>query len=229
MSSLGDTKNIFLDAGGVILDEYEQEDARATIISVLLTAALGCYSIDDYWSDAKEAVYRFVPNVYDYILWKRTNSDSLYHQLKLQFAALWTTQQPPLQLAEGVADVIRILSKTHHIGILGQYGVELKVLLRQHGLLDCFRFQRTQEAYRLTKPDPRYFEQVLQDAHVKPATSVMVGDRIDKDIIPAKVIGMKTIRLVTGMHQDQRPRTPDEQPDHQITRIDELIPLFEKE
>ena len=50
----------------------------------------------------------------------------------------------------------------------------------------------------------------------------MVGDRVDKDIIPAKAIGMKTIRLVTGIHAKQEPRTPEEAPDAQITSIEEL-------
>jgi ribonucleotide monophosphatase NagD (HAD superfamily) len=38
----------------------------------------------------------------------------------------------------------------------------------------------------------------------------MVWDRIDKDIIPAKMVGMKTVRIRTGIHKTQEARTPEE-------------------
>ena len=50
----------------------------------------------------------------------------------------------------------------------------------------------------------------------------MIGDRIDKDIIPANVIGMKTIRLKTGIHKDQKPRIPIEIPNLEIDSFDEI-------
>ena len=56
----------------------------------------------------------------------------------------------------------------------------------------------------------------------------MVGDRIDNDVIPAKMIGMKTIRVRLGMHAQQEPRTPDERPDVEILSIQELAAAVRK-
>jgi ribonucleotide monophosphatase NagD (HAD superfamily) len=50
----------------------------------------------------------------------------------------------------------------------------------------------------------------------------MVGDRIDKDIIPAKMVGMKTIRVKTGIHKNQKPRIPEEIPDLTVNEIEEI-------
>ena len=50
----------------------------------------------------------------------------------------------------------------------------------------------------------------------------MVGDRIDKDIIPAKMVGMKTIRVKTGIHKNQEPRIPNEIPDLTVNKIEEI-------
>ena len=50
----------------------------------------------------------------------------------------------------------------------------------------------------------------------------MVGDRIDKDIIPAKMVGMKTIRIKTGIHKNQEPRIPKEIPDKTVEKIKEI-------
>ena len=51
----------------------------------------------------------------------------------------------------------------------------------------------------------------------------MIGDRIDKDIIPAKQVGLKTIRVLTGIHKKQKSRYPEEYPDVEINKIQEII------
>ena len=63
-------KNIFLDAGGVILNENMFEEYSAEIITEIIRNHNIDYSIKKYWNDVEEAVYRFVPKVYDYILYK---------------------------------------------------------------------------------------------------------------------------------------------------------------
>jgi len=50
----------------------------------------------------------------------------------------------------------------------------------------------------------------------------MVGDRIDKDIIPAKMVGMKTIRIKIGIYKNQEPRIPEEIPDLTVNKIEEI-------
>jgi len=55
----------------------------------------------------------------------------------------------------------------------------------------------------ITKPDPRYYEQIAQLLGVNPHQCIMVGDRIDKNIIPVKQVGMKTIWTRVGLHKNQ--------------------------
>ena len=50
----------------------------------------------------------------------------------------------------------------------------------------------------ISKPDSRIFELALERAKCNPSEAVMVGDRIDNDIIPAKKIGMHTIWMKQG-------------------------------
>ena len=45
----------------------------------------------------------------------------------------------------------------------------------------------------VSKPDRRIFEIALERSGCKPENAVMIGDRIDNDIVPAKQLGMKTI------------------------------------
>jgi phosphoglycolate phosphatase-like HAD superfamily hydrolase len=54
------------------------------------------------------------------------------------------------------------------------------------------------------------------------AECILVGDRLDRDIAPAKARGMATIRFRTGRHRRQKPRSPAETPDAEATDVAEL-------
>jgi FMN phosphatase YigB (HAD superfamily) len=51
----------------------------------------------------------------------------------------------------------------------------------------------------LAKPDPRFFQFLLEQASVPAEEALMIGDRTDYDIGPAKRLGMKTIRLILSL------------------------------
>ena len=61
-------RNIFLDAGGVILDETEFENRSAETITGIISRYNKKYTVENYWKDIEESVYRFVPKVYDYVM-----------------------------------------------------------------------------------------------------------------------------------------------------------------
>jgi len=72
------------------------------------------------------------------------------------------------------------------------------------------------------KPNMRYFELVLDELGVVESEAVMVGDRMDCDMVPARTLGMKTIRYRVGRHKDPPPRVPVEVPDAEIASMTEL-------
>jgi len=78
-------KNIFLDAGGVILDEMIFEENSAKIITNIIKKINKNYSISDYWNDVDEAVYRYVPKVYDYILYKHIRDIDVFKGSRNQY------------------------------------------------------------------------------------------------------------------------------------------------
>lgn len=49
---------------------------------------------------------------------------------------------------------------------------------------------------------PLFFKKVLKTLHASPDRCVMVGDREDKDIVPAKSVGMKTVRVLCGKYSE---------------------------
>lgn len=218
--------NIFLDAGGVILDETEHENRRAELTVKLISNINKSYNIEKYWSDVNLAVDTYITQIYNFIFWKNTQNIDLYNNIKKEYSIAWKEMNIPLTLMEGLKEVLNNLSEKYNIGILGQYNADIIKILNKSNLLKYFKYTETQEKYKITKPDPRYFELILKSANVKPEDSIMVGDRIDKDIIPAKQVGMKfCIRIKTGIHKNQIPRYPYEFPDLEINSIKDLINL----
>jgi HAD superfamily hydrolase (TIGR01549 family) len=214
-------RNIFLDAGGVILDETEFENDSAEIITGIINQYNEKYVVDDYWKDIEEAVYRFVPKVYDYILYKNIADIENFRVAKIEYKNKIKSCNT-LELMDGIAEFLIESSKFYKIGILGQYGIDFRNFLENRNILKYFIYREVQDDYRITKPDIRYFEAVLRKCSCKAEESVMIGDRIDKDIIPAKLAEMKTIRIKTGLHKNQEPRTPDEMADITVSKLCEI-------
>jgi FMN phosphatase YigB (HAD superfamily) len=223
------TTTVFLDAGGVILDESEGEETSARVAVQVLRTVAPDYSIQDYWADVEEAVRCFCPSVPQYVFWKALNHDiSLFDQLYVAYLGEFRQRRPPLQLTNGLQSEIQGISNDLKLGIAGQYGRELLALLEEHSLLGCFTYRHTQDDLATTKPDLRFFESIVKRSGVDPRECIMVGDRIDKDVIPAKLLGMKTILIRTGLHKNQQPRIPFEVPDAELEGVTGLAKAVSK-
>ena len=215
-------KNIFLDAGVVILNEKYFEENSAIIISNLIKQYNNDYSDKNYWNDIEEAVYRFVPKVYDYVLYKNIQNLQEFKKSKKQYKTELNNSKSKFKLMNGIKGFLMEYSIKYSIGILGQYGKDFKDFLKEEKVFKYFVYTEIQDDYNFTKPDPRYFEAILNKCNCKAKESIMVGDRIDKDIIPAKMVGMKTIRIKTGIHKNQEPRVFEEIPDITVEKFSEI-------
>ena len=69
------------------------------------------------------------------------------------------------------------------------------------------------------KPNPRIFQIALERANCLPENAVMVGDRLDNDIIPAKELGMKTIWVKQGFAEY---KLDSVSPDYIIKTLEEI-------
>ncbi len=81
----------------------------------------------------------------------------------------------------------------------------------------------------LAKPDPAIFRLALERAGCRPEQAVMIGDRLDNDIVPAKQLGMTTIWVKQGFGGLSTPRTPEETPDFTVESLSDIPALFDSE
>jgi hypothetical protein len=117
---------VFLDAGGVLIDEAEQELAFAGMIVDLVHSTNPTYSLSDYWQDVGKGVRCHVPNIYKFAIWQATGQrDDLYRGAVIEFKTRISVGRPPLTLMAGIADEVAKMTGIFKLGIAGQYGAEI--------------------------------------------------------------------------------------------------------
>jgi putative hydrolase of the HAD superfamily len=95
---------------------------------------------------------------------------------------------------EHAHEVIRSLRKTYSLGVITEgASIYQRELLKNTQLLGFFDYIIISEETGFHKPDPQLFQIACDSAVVQPVETVMIGDRIDWDIVPSKSIGMQTI------------------------------------
>jgi putative hydrolase of the HAD superfamily len=71
--------------------------------------------------------------------------------------------------------------------------------------------------------DEQFFREVLSRLGSEPEGCLMVGDREDADIRPAKAVGIRTVRVLCGRRKDE----PSEA-DHVISDIEQLLGILKR-
>ena len=104
-------------------------------------------------------------------------------------------------LYSDAAKCLEILSGRYKIGIIANQSLGTKERLEQHGILQYIDLVIASAEEGVAKPDKRIFEIALNRSNCKPDEAVMVGDRIDNDIVPAKRMGMHTVWIKQGYGQ----------------------------
>ena len=88
------------------------------------------------------------------------------------------------------------------------YG-NMHTVLAEFGLDHLFKDVIESSVVGVRKPDPAIFRLGVAALGLEPAETVMIGDSLDKDIIPAQSIGCKTVWL-QGKNWSEVQCTPDQ-------------------
>ena len=123
-------------------------------------------------------------------------------------------------------DCLRSISKRYKIGVIANQNPGSKERLERIGLLKYIDLVIASAEEGVAKPDLRLFQIALERANCKPEEAVMVGDRIDNDIIPANKIGMKTVWIRQGFGKYYKPNSAEDEPDWTVNTLNEIIDLL---
>lgn len=109
------------------------------------------------------------------------------------------------------------------LGVIANQNPGTRDRLANWDLLPSFDVVVASAEAGVAKPDPAIFRIALEQAGCRPENAVMVGDRLDNDIRPAKELGMKTIRIRKGLAIYMKPSCEPEVPDHTVGNLSEII------
>ncbi len=99
----------------------------------------------------------------------------------------WDFYSPAIPLMN---EILRDLSKHFMLGLLANQPDTVEDVLRKRGIWDLFEIHGISNIVGLQKPSPEFFQWAIDEAHMLPADIMMIGDRLDNDIVPAKKMGM---------------------------------------
>lgn len=119
-----------------------------------------------------------------------------------------------------------LYNQGYNLGIIANQVYGLEQRLDTWGLLKYFKVIVSSSEVGVSKPDKLIFEKALELSGCLPQDSVMIGDRIDNDIIPAKSIGMKTVWVKKGLSVYQNLENENEIVDWTINDLIELKKIF---
>lgn len=217
-------KAVLFDIGGPIDMEIAHEAAIDRALKSAL-AAEGLTVSEDAWRAAgRFAVESHAPNAYQAMAWRLCGEDTAWAaKAWARFRALREGAFSPLEARPGMEVVFCTLKdRGMKLGIAANQPVGMQAKLTSAGFDRFFDHCVMSDELGLRKPDPRLFLAVCEALGVEPADSIMVGDRIDNDVAPARALGMKTVRFKTGRHKEQRPRSWLEVPDAEVEDVPAL-------
>lgn len=200
-------KWIFFDIGSTLVDESAAFRKR-----VEKTVANTNVSYDDFYNKMVE-ISRYNQNGYHKAL--------EYYGLTM---APWNSDDEFVY--PEAEECLRKLSKKYKIGIIANQVFGSKERLEKIGLLKYINLVVASAEEGVAKPDLRIFEIALNRADCKAEEAVMVGDRLDNDIVPANKIGMKTVWIKQGFGGLAVPLTQEEQPNYIVENLSEIIGIF---
>ena len=126
------------------------------------------------------------------------------------------------EISKDVFEVLKYLSINYKLGVVANQTQDALKLLKITGINKYFRNFEVSESIGFEKPDERIFLYVMNMLEVSNEECIMIGDRIDNDIIPANNLNIYSIRIKTGRFTYQVPRDISEKPKYEIHNLLEL-------
>lgn len=213
---------VLFDVGGPLNTEVEHERRTDAEIHAALAAESVTVGDDAYAEAERWAVNSFASDAYQAIVWRLCGGDAakaarVYDRFHASRAPM------PFELREGMAGLLAELhARGLRLGLAANQPLSTIAVLDRHGIGRYFDHREVSETHGYRKPDPRLFLRACADLAVEPAECIMVGDRIDNDIVPARLLRMTTVLLRTGRHIAQEPRSWLEVPDAEVRDVEEL-------
>ena len=118
------------------------------------------------------------------------------------------------------------LSSKYKIGIIANQKLGTEERLKEYGLLQYIDLVVASAEEGVAKPDKRIFEIALERSNCESQNAIMIGDRVDNDIVPANLLGMHTIWIKQGFGQYWNITKEIEKADYTVNNLSEICDVL---
>lgn len=225
MESIDKLRWVFFDIGNVLMDETPWLNYYIELIYRTLTSADFLQSRERY--DAEIARIQNEENGEISQLWHifvpdEEEREALRLSIREENLRAYYELTGPLA---GIPETLRDLAADFQLGIIANQQKQVHRWLEKNRLQPYFQLCALDCDLGVAKPDRRHFEWALKEAGCRPGEAIMIGDRLDYDIEPAKALGMRTIRLrACGDYRRRAVRSESERPDIELYNAIEIAP-----
>ena len=122
--------------------------------------------------------------------------------------------------------LLKTLHDKYKIGIIANQLPGTEERLQAFGIRKYIDVIAASSDEGVAKPDKRLFQIALEKADCASEQAVMIGDRIDNDIVPAKESGMKTIWIKKGPGRYWKISCEKETPDYEVSSLSDLLKIL---
>lgn len=202
---------VFLDIGGVLYDDGVYRDALKVALR-----ELGGEFDDASFQDAYDECRRAQDGSFRQRLTRRfLDAGADVEEVERRASRYWL--YPPGSLEPDVPGCLEALgSAGHRLGVIANQPSQVRSALARDGILERFEVWVVSEDLGIDKPDPRVFAHAIELAGAPASACVMVGDRLDYDVRPARAAGMRGVWVLRG-------EAPDEPTPEQLAEADAWV------
>ncbi len=174
-----------------------------------------------------EQTGRSYDEVYSYALTAFRQGKKGDKEAAKQFGATvpdWTSEDE--RLYPDTLYCLDTLSETYKIGIIANQNPGCEDRLKQLGIWSYIDLLIASSEAGVAKPDSRIFKLALKKSGCDSSQTVMIGDRLDNDILPAKKLGMRTIWIKQGFERSISANCGENQADAEVGCLSDLCKIL---
>jgi HAD superfamily hydrolase (TIGR01549 family) len=216
---------VFFDVGNVLFNDDAQAFTAYRIAYSAIQRRHPDYSFEDMLAEREELARAGESWIMRRIVTRRMPDEELeplFREIARELDRLYDENH---LLNPGVPEVLVELRQEFRLGIIANQTPECRGSLERRELLKLFDVVAISDELGVSKPNPAIFQWAMRESAVAPERSVMVGDRMDNDVIPASELGMRSVWLQWGP-SEHRPWKPDEVMGRQFLSSCDREPLF---
>ncbi|MCX7844509.1 MAG: HAD family hydrolase [Candidatus Bipolaricaulota bacterium] len=222
---------ILLDLGGPVFNEDAEYRAWTELVLEELARAGRTVPPGEFAAALQEELARGEPNPWLSAGWRFVRPDlAKFKGLLAAFRArnaAFQQELPGVFVRPEAKEAIPKLAERYVLALAANQPPKALELLEDAGLLRHFWWREVSDTMGVAKPRPLFFRIILDALGLRPEEAVMVGDRLDHDIFPARLLGMSTLRVLVGPYAQQRPLSPLHVPQREVSSLAEVFSALE--